>query len=259
MKITAIRSAALVGETPKGGWANELRPSDAIHALIAVHTDEGVTGYGSVFTDAGLVDRAVQFLEPLWRGEHALEPERVSEKLHQHTFWTGRGGAITHAISGIDIALWDILGKVTGQPVGRLMGGRVRNRVQPYASILMELPDLMQARCAEFRSAGYKAIKIGWGPFGRHDSYVLDEAIIRAARKGCGDDVKLCIDAGASDAYWPNGLKWAIRTAHMLREYDAYWFEEALPPDALDDHIELRRISPVPIAGGECQIGRAHV
>ena len=62
-------------------------------------------------------------LEPLYRGENPLEPERVSEKLHANTFWMGRGGSITHAISGIDIALWDILGKATGQPVGRLLGG----------------------------------------------------------------------------------------------------------------------------------------
>ena len=252
MKIIAIRSAGLVGETPKGGWTNELAPNDAIHALVAVFTDQGVVGHGSVFTDATLVERAIAFLEPLWRGESALEPERVSEKLHQSTFWTGRGGTLTHAISGIDIALWDILGKVTGQSVGRLLGGRCRERVQPYASILMEMPDVMRDRCAEYRAKGYRAIKIGWGPFGRRDSFKLDEEIIRAARAGAGPDVKLCVDAGASDAHWPNGLKWALRTAEMLRGYDVHWFEEALRPDALDDHIELRRQSPVPIAGGEC-------
>ena len=238
--------------SPKGGWTHELKPNDSIHALVAVHTDDGVIGYGSVFTDAPLVEKAIAFLEPLWLGENALEPERVSEKLHQHTFWTGRGGTITHTISGIDIALWDILGKVTGQSVGRLLGGRIRERVQPYASILMEMPDLMRERCATFREQGYKAIKIGWGPFGRRDSLALDEAIIKAAREGCGDGMKLCVDAGGSDAYWPNGLKWAIRTSHMLKDYNAHWFEEALKPDALDDHAELRRASPVPIAGGEC-------
>lgn len=252
MKIRSIRSAALIGETPKGGWSNELKPSDAIHALIAVHTEEGVIGYGSVFTDANLVEKVVEFLEPLWRGEEALEPERVSEKLHQNTFWTGRGGTITNTISGIDIALWDILGKVAGQSVGRLLGGRCRERVQPYASILMEMPDLMHERCALYRDQGYKAIKIGWGPFGRRDDVRLDEAIIKAAREGCGPDVKLCVDAGGSDAYWPNGLKWAMRTSQMLADYNAYWFEEALKPDALDDHVELRKHSRVPIAGGEC-------
>jgi L-alanine-DL-glutamate epimerase-like enolase superfamily enzyme len=98
---------------------------------------------------------------------------------------------------------------------------------------------------------GFKALKIGWGPFGRSDDAKLDEAIVRAAREGLGDDAKLFVDAGASDAYWPQGLKWALRTAHMLKNYNVGWFEEALKPDAIDDFIELRRQSPVPIAGGE--------
>ena len=80
-------------------------------------TDEGVTGWGSSFANDELVRGALHVLEPLYAGENPLEPERVSEKLHANTFWMGRGGSITHAISGIDIAMWDILGKATGQPV----------------------------------------------------------------------------------------------------------------------------------------------
>src|SRR6188474_1988607 len=116
MKITRIKSAGLRGATPEGGWSNELRPDDCVHTLVAVHTDEGPVGLGSVFSNSALVQAALNVLEPLYRGENALEPERVSEKLHQHTFWLGRGGSITHAISGVDIALWDLLGKATGQP-----------------------------------------------------------------------------------------------------------------------------------------------
>src|ERR1051325_9006953 len=138
VKIREIRCAGLRGATPKGGWSNELRPEDCVHTLVAVHTDEGLVGLGSVFSNDALVKAALAVLEPLYRGENALEPERVSEKLHQHMFWLGRGGSITHAISGIDIALWDLLGQATGQPVGRLLGGRYRERVRPYASVLME-------------------------------------------------------------------------------------------------------------------------
>jgi len=96
-------------------------------------TDDGVVGYGSVFTTTLLVEAALRVLEPLYRGEQPLEPERVSEKLAQNSFWMGMGGTLTHAISGIDIALWDILGKVTAQPVGRLLGGRCRERGAPIA------------------------------------------------------------------------------------------------------------------------------
>lgn len=251
IKIRSIRCAPLLGESPKGGWSNEILPEDSVHALIAVHTDAGITGYGSVFTDGRLVEAGIKVLEPLWRGENALEPERVTEKLNQNSFWMGRGGTLTHTISGIDIALWDILGKALGQPVGRLLGGCYRERVMPYCSLLMEEPALMKDVVAKYREQGFRAFKIGWGPFGRRDSTKLDEAIVRAAREGIGEDAKLFVDAGASDAYWPQGLKWALRTAEMLKDFDVGWFEEALVPDAIDDFCHLRRASPVPIAGGE--------
>ncbi len=249
MKIREIRAVGLRGASPEGGWSEEIRPEDCVHTLIAVFTDEGLTGYGSVFTNDGLVKAALQVLEPLYRGENALEPERVTEKLHQNMFWLGRGGSITHAISGIDIALWDILGKATGQPVGRLLGGRYRERVRPYASILMAQPDALAAHLLQLKEVGFRAFKIGWGPFGRV-SNALDEAIVRAARDAIGDGW-LMVDAGGSDAHWHQGYKWALRTAQMLAEYDVYWFEEALVPDALDDYVALRRAAPVPIAGGE--------
>ena len=134
MRIRDIQAIGLSGATPKGGWSEELRPEYTVHTLIVVRTDDGPTGIGSVFTNVGLVRAALAVMEPLYRGENALEPERVSEKLHQNTFWLGRGGSLTHTISGIDIALWDILGQATGQPVGRLLGGRYRERVRPYAA-----------------------------------------------------------------------------------------------------------------------------
>ena len=97
---------------------------------------------------------------------------------------------------------------------------------------------------------GFRAFKIGWGPFGRHDA-AMDEAIVRAAREAIGLDCLLMVDAGASDAFWPRDYKWAVRTAEMLANYDVAWFEEPLPPDALDEYVALRRQSRVPIAGGE--------
>src|SRR3954454_103145 len=194
MRIREIRAAGLRGATPEGGWSNEIRPEECVHTLIAVVTDEGLVGYGSVFTNDALVRGALGVLEPLYRGEQALEPERVSEKLHQHTFWMGRGGSITHTISGIDIALWDLLGKATGQPVGRLLGGRYRDRVRPYASILMEQPGPLAEELLYYKAQGFRAFKIGWGPFGRH-SAAMDEAIVQAARAAVGADSRLMVDA----------------------------------------------------------------
>ena len=111
MKIREIRAFGLYGCTPEGGWSNELKPEDCVHTILAVLTDEGRTGWGSVFTSVELVRASLSVLRPLYQDENALEPERVSEKLHQNTFWQGRGGSITHTIGGIDMALWDLLGK----------------------------------------------------------------------------------------------------------------------------------------------------
>jgi D-galactarolactone cycloisomerase len=250
MKITEIKAAGLRGATPEGGWANEIKPDDCVHTLIAISTDEGVTGCGSAFTNDGLVNAALSVLEPLYRGENPLEPERVSEKLHAHTFWLGRGGTLTHTISGIDIAMWDILGKTTGQPVGRLLGGRYRDRVRPYASLLMQQPRALSERLHAIRSQGFEAFKIGWGPFGRQ-SNAIDEQVVRAARDAVGSEALLMVDAGASDAFWHQGYKWAARTAEMLAGYGVYWFEEPLLPDNFPDYVLLRKSSPLPIAGGE--------
>ena len=251
MRIHDIQAVGLAGATPKGGWSEELRPEYTVHTLLFVRTDEGITGVGSVFTNAGLVRAALAVMEPLYRGENALEPERVSEKLHQHTFWLGRGGSLTHAISGIDIALWDILGQATGQPVGRLLGGRYRERVQPYASLLMEQPEPLADHLRQIATQGFRAFKIGWGPFGRRGDAGLDEAIVVAAREAAGVESGLMVDAGGSDAFWPNKLKWAMSTAEMLARHDVTWFEEPLERDALEDYVRLRQASPVPIAGGE--------
>ncbi len=250
MKITKITCAGLRGATPEGGWSNELRPEDCVHTLVAVHTDTGRVGLGSVFTNDALVQSALNVLRPLYEGENALEPERVSEKLHQHMFWLGRGGSITHAISGIDVALWDLLGQESGQPVGRLLGGRYVDRVQPYASLLMEEPSKMKLNLEAVKDQGFRAFKIGWGPFGRRDAKT-DEAIVAAARDAIGEECHLMVDAGGSDAYWPRNYKWALQTARMLEHYQVTWFEEALHPDALEDFVRLREHSPVPISGGE--------
>lgn len=250
MRIREVQAIGLRGATPKSGWSNEVGPDDDLHTLVAVHTDEGLIGLGSVFTSEELVRGALSVLGPLFAGENALEPERVSEKLHQSTFWFGRGGSVTHTISGIDIALWDLLGKATGQPVGRLLGGRYRERVRPYASLLMQDPETLSGHLSELKAQGFRAYKIGWGPFGR-DNDALDRAIVETARQAVGPEALLMVDAGGSDPFWRGDYKWALRTARMLAEYDVAWFEEPLHPDALQDYISLRRAAPVPIAGGE--------
>jgi len=206
LRIRAIYAAGLRGATPQGGWSTEIRPEDCVYTLIAVHTDEGLTGLGSVYSNVGLVQAALGVMEPLFLGENALEPERVSEKLHQHTFWLGCGGALTHTISGIDIALLDLAGQAAGQSVGRLLGGCYRERVRPYGSILADEPAALRDHLLALKGQGFTAFKIGWGPLGRV-SAAVDEAIVRAAREAIGPQGLLMVDPGASDAFWGQGYK----------------------------------------------------
>lgn len=251
MKIRDVRVLPLRGATPDGGWDEKfLDTANNLHTLIEVVTDEGVTGVGSVFTSAKLVEGSVDVFRAFLLGASALDPAATSEMLHQQTFWQGRGGSVTHTISGIDIALWDILGKVTRQPIGRLLGGRRRESIKPYASLLMAEPPEMRQRLEAGLGRGFKAFKIGWGPFGRVDRRT-DEAIVKTARETLGPDIELMVDAGGSDAFWPHGYKWAIETARMLGNYDVTWFEEALRPDDLEGYIRLTEHSPVPIASCE--------
>lgn len=250
MKIRDVVSGGLTGATPKGGWANELNPDDSLHTLVAVHTEEGLTGLGSVFTHQDLVAGSLAVLRDLLIGTHLDSPTAVTERLHQATFWMGRGGAITHTISGINVALWDLFGQEAELPVSRLLGGDHRRRVRPYASLLMDEPARMTDRLQGYASEGFRAFKIGWGPFGR-DSAATDERIVAAAREAIGPDALLAVDAGGSDGFWPHGYKWALNTARMLKDYDVAWFEEALAPDDLSGYVELTRRSPVPISGAE--------
>jgi D-galactarolactone cycloisomerase len=250
LKITGIDVCPLTGGTVDGGWPQGHAPQENLHSLVIVHTDEGLVGYGSCFTSGKLVTGAVELLWPLLKGESAVEPERVSEHLHQSTFWQGRGGAVTHAISGIDVALWDIMGKACGQPVSRLLGGTYRKRIKAYGSILFDEPDALAKTLRDVVARGFQAIKMGWRPFGRRDR-AFDELLVKTARKTVGSDIELMVDAGGSEQFWPHGTNWARNTAAMLADYDITWFEEPLSPDDIDGFVELTRNSPVPISGGE--------
>lgn len=250
MKVVDVRLTGLRGGTVDGGWPGGNKPEEDLNTVVEVLTDEGLTGVGSAMTSQALVTAGVDLLRPHLIGERADEPMRVTEKLRQGAFWQGRGGAVEHAISGLDIALWDLFGKICGQPVSRLLGGNYRTRVKPYGSILFDEPGPLRQTLQQTVARGFRAIKLGWRPFGRRDRRT-DELLMKTARETVGPDVELMVDAGGSEQFWPHGYKWALETAKMLADYDVVWFEEALPPDDLEGYVELRRHAPLPIATGE--------
>src|SRR5258707_10867441 len=250
MKIVDGRLTGLSGGAVDGGWPGGMKPEEDLNTVVEVGTEEGLVGVGSSMTSLALVEGGVALLRPHLIGERADEPARVSEKLRQSTFWQGRGGAVEHAISGIDIALWDLMGKICKQPVARLLGGYYRDRIKPYGSILFDEPGPLRETLHQTVARGFKAIKVGWRPFGRRGRQT-DELLVKTARETVGRHVELMVDAGGSEQFWPHGYKWALETAKMLADHGVVWFEEALPPDDLEGYVELRRHAPLPIATGE--------
>ncbi len=255
MKITAVRTIPLGGATHDHGWPGGTDPNVQYNTLIEVASDSGLSGFGSCYTTLALVEGSLQLLREHLLGESALQPERVSEKLRQSMFWLGRGGSVEHTISGIDIALWDLYGKALNEPVSRLLGGNYRDRIKPYASILFDDPPRLREKLLEQTARGFKAIKMGWRPFGRV-SRKYDELLIKTAREAVGEEVELMVDAGGSEQFWPHGIHWARETAKMLGDYQITWFEEALQPDDVESFAQLREASPVLITTGEVLVRR---
>jgi L-alanine-DL-glutamate epimerase-like enolase superfamily enzyme len=251
VKITDVE--AIILRQPSMDVSKADGSQDAL--LIRVHTDEGITGIGEVDSLPPVIKAIVEAppshaiasgLKPLLVGENPLEIDRLWDKMYRGSIYYGRRGAAIHAISGIDIALWDIKGKALGQPISRLLGGPHRTHVRAYASTLMPETPAETERCvAGLVERGFTAIKLGWGPFGRDAD--LDVALLRAARTAAGDAVELMMDIGLG---WPDADH-AIRQVRRMEEYRPYWVEEPLWPDDVDGYRKLAAAVDTRIACGE--------
>lgn len=227
--------------------------------IIRIHTDAGITGVGEV-DSVPLVAKAIIDAPPshsiatglrsLLIGENPFEMERLWDKMYRGSIYYGRTGPALHAISGVDIALWDIVGKATGRSVSEMMGGVFSKRLKAYASLLMPETPLEAAQQAEkFAMQGYKAIKFGWGPIGRDPH--LDEELVKAIRGAIGDEIDIMIDAGLA---WD--LKGALRMAKVYEQYGVFWLEEPLHSNDVNGYRELADRTSLYIAGGEQESGR---
>jgi L-rhamnonate dehydratase len=226
--------------------------------LVRVHTDEGVVGVGEADTSPYVARTIVEMpashsiargVRELLVGEDPLQVDRLWQLLFHGTDHYGRGGAALHVISAIDMALWDICGKVAGRPVCDLLGGRRVDRVPVYASEVMpETADEVRQIAERAVAAGYAALKLGWGPLGR--DLGGDVELIRTAREAVGPDRALMIDGGR--AYT---VKRALELLRHVEDERLYWFEEALAPDDLDGYRRLSDAAGVRIAAGEADSG----
>jgi L-alanine-DL-glutamate epimerase-like enolase superfamily enzyme len=261
MKITAVEVLVLKSpglyRSPEGA---EEPGGPTYMGLMKVSTDAGITGYSDMETAPSVAKAIVE--APRWSepgmecfdglaslvvGENPLEVERLWYKMYRGSIYYGRRGAAIQALSAIDIALWDIMGKFYGQPVHVLLGARWRDKVRAYASTLFR-PTAQAMREASLRylDQGFTAVKFGWGVFGQDPA--RDVALVEAARVALGDRCELMVDAGWFVERTP---KEAVRMVRSLEPYRPYFVEEPLHPEDYDGYRELAEQVETRIACGE--------
>jgi L-alanine-DL-glutamate epimerase-like enolase superfamily enzyme len=228
--------------------------------LVRLHTDEGLVGIGEADSSPYLVKTAIDMpsshlisrgIAEVLVGEDPLQIDRLWQLMYQGSSYYGRGGVASHAISAIDIALWDLAGKALGVPVSELLGGRRVDRMPVYASAVMpESPEEVAALASQTVADGYDAFKVGWGPLGQ--DLGRDAELIGAAREALGPGRRLMIDGG--QAYT---VKSVGRLLERVADQDLFWFEEPFRPDDLDSYRRLSACTDVRIAAGEVESGRA--
>jgi L-alanine-DL-glutamate epimerase-like enolase superfamily enzyme len=244
MKITRIEPIlirtpmVLDDAVPHAGGAPK---KDVYTVLVKVETDAGITGWGEAFSNAGwqsTITAIREIVAPRAVGRDARHIAQIQADLHRGLYNTGRSGPTVFAISGLDIALWDILAKHAGMPLYQLLGGSPRATLPAYASLLRYgVADVVERKTHEAIERGYRHIKL-------HEN---QPDIIRAARRACGTQAALMVDCSC-----PWTVDEAIGIARGLADQDLAWLEEPIyPPDDHAGLARLRAVAPMPIAAGE--------
>lgn len=254
MKITEVKAYPLVqplGDMSIGfaqGWIQSRQST-----IVIVSTDEGIEGVGESFGIAKAVAAVVEdFCAPIIIGKDPFDNSVIWDTIYRVAGPDSQKGILIEALSGIDIAIWDIKGKALGLPVHKLLGGAYRDRALAYASGLFRTnaknqEDALVEEALGYKRDGFSAMKLKIG----HVSPEEDLSIIKAIREAIGYDLKLMVDANR--AY--NATE-AIRLAKQMEQYDIYWFEEPVPPEDIDGCIEVKNNTSIPIAAGECEATR---
>jgi len=218
--------------------------------VVEVFTDNGLVGIGNAALAPQVTKQVIDlYLKPLLIGRDPWDVEFLWQNMYRKTMAFGRKGIGMVAISAIDIALWDILGKSAKQPVYRLLGGRTKQRIPVYASRLysVELSELA-AEARRYKKEGYKAMKLrfGWGPVDGAAGMQRNLDLVHTVREAVGDGIDVM-----ADAYMGWTLDYAKRILPLLEPFHLRWLEEPVIPDDIGGYAELKSYGRIPIAGGE--------
>ena len=256
MKITSVE--AIILESPKDyGIDAQEASGPRYRSLLRVSTDAGLNGWAEIETQPHVLKAVIEApgdgsglfdgIGKLVVGEDPFAVDRVWDKLFTGTIYFGRRGVVLQAISGINIACYDIMGKALNKPVHALLGGARREKVSAYASTLFrETPEAMQAAAKGYLERGFTAVKFGWGGFGK--DLRRDLELVRAAREALGKEPVLMIDAGW---IYPRSIKETIALVRAMEPFDPFWIEEPCHPEEYGAFRAVAEATPVRIAAGE--------
>ena len=218
--------------------------------VVEIFTDDGLVGIGNAALAPQVTKQVIDLhLKPLLIEKDPWDIEFLWQHMYRKTMAFGRRGIGMVAISAVDIALWDLLGKSAKQPVYRLLGGRTKTRIAVYASRLysVELSELA-AEAKRYKAEGYKAMKLrfGWGPTDGASGMQRNLNLVRTVRETVGDGIDIM-----ADAYMGWTLDYAKRMLPLLEPFNLRWLEEPVIPDDVHGYAELKSYGRIPIAGGE--------
>lgn len=218
--------------------------------VVEIFTDDGHVGIGNAALAPAVSKQVIDlYLKPLLIGRDPWDIEFLWQLMYRKTMAFGRKGIGMAAISALDIALWDLLGKSAKQPVYRLLGGRTKPRIPVYASRLYSIElDQLAAEARRYKEEGFKAMKLrfGWGPTDGAAGMQRNVELVRTVRQAVGDEIDVM-----ADAYMGWTLDYAKRMLPLLEPFHLRWLEEAVIPDDIHGYAELKSYGRIPIAGGE--------
>lgn len=218
--------------------------------IVEVMTDQGHVGIGNAALSPRVTKQVIDlYLKPVLIGRDPFDSELLWQHMYRQTMAFGRKGIGMVAISAVDIAVWDILGKATGQPVYRLLGGKTKEKIPVYASRLYSQPlDELAAEAELYKKQGYGAMKLrfGWGPVDGAAGMEHNLDLVRTVRGVIGDGIDLM-----ADAYMGWTLDYARRMVPKLEPFGLRWLEEPVIPDDIQGYVALKALGRIPIAGGE--------
>lgn len=217
---------------------------------VEIATDTGQVGIGNAALSPRVTKQVIDlYLKPLLIGQNPFDSEYLWQHMYRQTMAFGRKGIGMVAISAVDIAIWDILGKAANQPVFRLLGGKTKQKIPVYASRLysQKLEELAK-EAQQYKDQGYRAMKLrfGWGPVDGAAGMQRNLQLVRTVREVIGYEVDLM-----ADAYMGWTLDYARRMIPLLENYQLRWLEEPVIPDDIAGYAALKAMNRIPIAGGE--------